>query len=349
MGRRTWMSTLVTDAPPVDCFYAYPTVDVVANPVLQIGSTPPDPRPEDVAVTLSQVGRFAPQCRLFVPLYRQIAYTSILTTPLTGLKTGVMDVEQAWDSYWEHDNIDPATRRRRGVVVLGHSQGTIVADQLIQDRFDGNPETTAQLVSAVLLGGNVQVPIGAPSGGGNDPASTFQHVPACERASTTAPVPTGCVVAYSSFNEAEGQAPGPTIFGRNDAPGHKILCSNPAALLDGVPATEAKPVDAYFPNAGLLHGDSRNPTGSLGLVLLGFTPETGPTGFTHYQGPGTIRCASSGNAQFTISWLQVSGADSYVTSPRYSPFGTHVADFSITAGDLARLITAQTRRWQSAR
>ena len=74
-----------------------------------------------------------------------------------------------------------------------------------------------RLVSAILLGGNVEVPIGKDVGG------TFTKVAACRSATQV-----GCVVAYSSFvqpppaNSVFGLVPGSTTL--------QVLCTNPASL-----------------------------------------------------------------------------------------------------------------------
>lgn len=45
---------------PVDCFYAYPTVNLLPE------STPPTAEDEEKGVTLTQVGRLSARCRVFV-------------------------------------------------------------------------------------------------------------------------------------------------------------------------------------------------------------------------------------------------------------------------------------------
>jgi hypothetical protein len=133
-------------ASSVDCFYIYPTVDTLPNPILQVGSIPPTPQDAEMAVTLAQVARFAKTCRLFVPVYRQASLPDVALSVLLGLPTNLstadMDVLQAWQYYWANDNINPATGKRRGVVLLGHSQGSSVLINLIQQEIDGTAETS---------------------------------------------------------------------------------------------------------------------------------------------------------------------------------------------------------------
>ncbi len=76
--------------------------------------------------------------------------------------------------------------------------------QLIKAEIDSNAALRKQLVSAVLLGGNVLVPKGGTVGG------DFQNIPACQSAGQT-----HCVVAYSSFLS---EPPEGADFGRVSSP-----------------------------------------------------------------------------------------------------------------------------------
>ncbi len=88
------------------------------------------------------------------------------------------------------------------------------------------------MVSAIILGGNVEVPPGKEVGG------SFQHIPAC-----TATGQTGCVIAYSSFatpppaNSSFEVCPGQGVPAWSRAwpakTGREVVCTNPAALAGG--------------------------------------------------------------------------------------------------------------------
>src|SRR5260370_15511573 len=91
------------------------------------------------------------------------------------------DVLDAWNYYLEHDN------QGRGVVLIGHSQGSFVLTELIKNEIDGKP-VQARLVSALLLGMNLAVPRGKDVGG------SFHHVPLCR-----APRQAGCSGTYASL------------------------------------------------------------------------------------------------------------------------------------------------------
>ncbi len=198
--------------PAVDCFYVYPTVstDAGANSDLVPGS-------EEANVATQQFARLGSVCRLYAPVYRQITVRAITSaiaslTPIDAKVTGLAygDVLASWKWYLEHDN------QGRGVILVGHSQGSGHLIKLIKDEIDPSPAARAKLVSAFIIGSGVKVPAGADVGG------DFQNVPACRK-----PEQNGCVVAYSTFS-ADSPPPANSFFGLGG-----VLCVNPAALSGG--------------------------------------------------------------------------------------------------------------------
>lgn len=338
-------------APAVDCFYVYPTVDLAANPVLQIGSLPPQPQNTHLAVALTQAGRFANTCRLFIPVYRQAPLLSLVGGVLTGTDTdyttGAMDIAGAWADYWENDNIDPVTGQRRGVILLGHSQGTANLVTLLQQEFSAGSAPRAQLVAAYLLGGDVQVA----DGSGSVDLSTIPGMPVCARSTAAAPVPTGCLVGYSSYAMVGGGAPAANAeFSRSVDPGHQILCVNPAALISGVAADATTPLDAYLPTNRLLEGTVVLPNGHLSVVLSGFALENRPAGFVRREATLTGQCRTQTDAAGTASWLQVDGGGSlFPAGSSTSALGLHVVDYNVALGDLVELAGLQSAQWTADR
>jgi Protein of unknown function (DUF3089) len=335
-------------SPKVDCFYVYPTVDLTPNPLLQVGSLPPTPQADEMAVMLAQVGMLSSQCRLFVPLYRQSTLPDLLVDGLLDQSDangpGYGDVEQAWNDYWTHDNIDPATGKRRGVILLGHSQGSTALESLIQNDIDNNPVERAQIVSAVLPGGLVQVPVDGVDGGGSDPDSTFQNIPACEP--VPGAVPTGCVLAWSSYDEPAGTAPGSGSFAPNISAGHETLCTNPTAVLNGTDAAGVTPLDTYMPTEALVQGNILNPNGQIAVPLLGYTLPTYTTGFAHYSGRIDGQCAFVATSTGNASWFEITGDTSFLPSASSGgSLGLHVADYNLDLGDLSGLLAAQSTTW----
>ncbi|MGI9084055.1 MAG: DUF3089 domain-containing protein [Aeromicrobium sp.] len=105
---------LPQDQRPVDCFYVYPTV---SN---QLGFNATKAKdPELYSIAKDQASRFSSQCRMFVPVYRQAPLAGIATLPLSVPKA-YADVRDAWREYLANDN------NGRGVVLIGHSQGTLM-------------------------------------------------------------------------------------------------------------------------------------------------------------------------------------------------------------------------------
>ncbi len=223
--------------PPIDCFYVYPTVSgqTTTNADLTVD-------PAQTAVAILQASRFSQVCRVYAPMYRQITVTGIralLSGALPGgeaaasITTAYGDVLSAWQDYLAHYN------NGRGVVLISHSQGTLMLRRLLISEIDPKPEMRGLLVSALLIGGNVTVAKGKDVGG------DFQNIPACRSADQT-----GCVVAYSAFNEPP---PADTLFGKagrgirgnlDTGTGMDVLCVNPASITGGT-----GPLKPYFPTA----------------------------------------------------------------------------------------------------
>jgi len=194
----------------VDCFYVYPTVSEQPEPQATLRVDP-----ELRSVALYQATRFSRDCRVFAPVYRQITLRGLFSGRATAemFEQAYADLRNAWRGYLRGEN------RGRGVVILGHSQGTIALRRLIAEEVDRKRSVRRRLVSAVLLGGGVTVRRNRDAGG------DFRNIPACR-----APAQLRCVVAYSTFNEP---VPADAKFGRTTAPDREVLCTNPAALRGG--------------------------------------------------------------------------------------------------------------------
>lgn len=205
---------------PIDCFYVYPTVSNDPTPNSDMISGP-----EENRVVQHQLARFAAKCRVFAPLYRQVTLTA-LRAGLAGkpmaldFALGYNDVMDAWKHYLEHDN------QGRGVVLIGHSQGSGVLTQVIRNEIDGKP-IQERFISALLLGTNLSVPKGKDVGG------AFKNIPLCRAVSQT-----GCAIAYVTFR-ADQPPPANTLFGRISGEGLAAACTNPAALAGGSGALHA--------------------------------------------------------------------------------------------------------------
>jgi hypothetical protein len=201
--------------PPIDCFYVYPTVSNDPTP-----NSDMDPGPEELSVIKQQFARFASVCRPYAPLYRQVTLTALFARmsgkPMPGVDQGLAynDVKDAWTYYLNHDN------RGRGVVLIGHSQGSSVLIQLVKNEIDGKP-VQAKIISVILAGARLQVPVGKDVGG------DFRAIALCR-----SPSQVQCAMNFASFR-ADLPPPSDSLFGGSAGAGLEAACTNPAALGGG--------------------------------------------------------------------------------------------------------------------
>lgn len=310
--------------PPVDCFYVYPTV----SPPKSVNANL-DIQPAERSVAVAQASRFSADCRVFAPMYRQLTLQAILNpgeVTKSSLAAAYDGVQSAWRDYLAHYNDG------RGFVLIGHSQGAAMLIELIKRQIDRDPAVRRRLVSAIILGGNVTVPIGKSVGG------SFHHVPACRTATQT-----GCVVAYSSFDQTP---PTGTLFGKAGAgasllsgtsasSGLQVLCVDPARLL-GQPTGMLEP---YFPTASVTAG-------------LGSQGQGAPALPTPWVAEPDLY-SSSCQYQKGISWLQVNDAAKpgdargVVTESLGPAWGLHLVDVNIALGNLVQLVHREALAYRS--
>jgi hypothetical protein len=292
--------------PKIDCFYVYPTVSDQPT-----GNANFNIDPELRSVALYQAARYSQACRVFAPVYRQVTVRALLglaTTP-ADFELAYSDVLSAWRNYLRNHN------HGRGVVLIGHSQGSVHLIRLVREQIDPNPALRRKLVSALLLGWPVTVAQGRDVGG------DFQNIRACHSA-----VQIRCVIAFSTFN---GPVPANSLFGRTTIPGRQVLCTNPASLRGGAaPLRSILPTEPFAP--GTLIG--------IGTTLIGFTVPAVSTPWvetTAYTG----RCESANGANV----LQISGlpgATPLNPSPDAS-WGLHLVDANIALGNLVTTVRVQ--------
>ena len=256
-------------APAIDCFYVYPTVSRDPGVVATMNVAP-----EELRVVAQQFARFAQVCRPFAPLYRQITLTALIArmsgNPLPAgdvdPKVGYNDVRDAWNYYLANYN------KGRGVVLIGHSQGSGVLTQLIKNEIDGKP-LQDKLVSAILMGTRLQVPAGKPTGG------DFSSIKLCASSKDT-----HCAIAYASYR-ATMPPTAATLFGKSGGPGLEAACTNPAALAGG-----AGPVHAYFSTTGAIVESSMAVEWAKGKTIA--------TPFVSVPGLLTAQCEKNADASY---------------------------------------------------
>jgi len=214
-GTMTEVAFTPAAAPKIDCFYVYPTVSFDPTP-----NSDMVPGPEERAVVDQQLNRFAAQCRLFAPMYRQVTLAALRSAmtgaPLPGIDRELpyRDVRDAWVAYLRDHN------GGRGVVLIGHSQGSGVLKRLLAEEIDGKP-VQRQLVLAILGGTNLLVPSGKGAGG------DLPTIPLCIAFGQR-----GCVISWVTFR-ADAPPPANSRFGRTTVAGMAVACVNPAALGGG--------------------------------------------------------------------------------------------------------------------
>ncbi len=288
--------------PAIDCFYVYPTVspeqtyyaDLTDSPIIQ-------------AETREQVGRLSSLCRVFAPIYRQVTSYGLnhpSSQPAGSDDPPWDDVQAAWAYYLKNDN------QGRGVVIIGHSQGTILLQRLIAQNIDG-AATQSLLVSAFLAGDpSLAIPPGGVVGG------TFAHIPTCSAAEQT-----GCVYVWGSY--LAGDTSGPPIFGGARSDGLESACVSPAAPAGGSAMLKfyyagANP-PAWVEAIGQLTGQCQAGSSGSNIFVVNILP-------TQFAAPlNTVLKA----AEVAPGW------------------GVHPLDISLVQGNMLDVINAEIATWQA--
>jgi hypothetical protein len=327
-GAATPVSAPNPGDPPIDCFYVYPTVsrDPHENAPLALTAA------ED-EVARMQFARFRSVCKTYAPLYRQMTLKTIAARVIgftgagdTNLAFG--DVRAAFGDYLAHDN------HGRGVVLIGHSQGSRMLKLLLQKEFDGTP-AQALLVMAVLAGNGVVVPEGAAAGG------DFKHIPLCGAAGQF-----GCVIAYSTFRADSPpplDAPSGAIghYGIDPGAGMRLACTNPAALAGGRAV-----LDAILPERLEHAGD---PWADPPVAVQ--TPFVMLPGLIHGEcvhAGGRSYLAISFNAHAGDRRRNDINGDVKILGRVQQGWGLHLLDVSLPQGDLVRSIQAASTAYRRA-
>lgn len=299
-GSRTVEEAAPASDPDFDCFYVYPTTSTDPGPVADL-----EVDESEIDTVRAQVARYASACRVFAPAYRQITLQGIGGGAGEGDRAQAYgDVVDAWRSYVTDQN------GGRGVVLIGHSQGSGHLSRLIADEIGPSEDVRALLVSAVLLGSSV-------------PADGFEGVPPCEAADDT-----GCVVSYSSYPAGEPPVEG-ALFGRTRDAGRPALCVNPVELLgvDGEPASATLPT-----RLSLLGG------------VQGFEDVTTP--FVSLPGAVRLACTEAGGYGYLSVEVAAAAGDTRplggLVEQRLGPtWGLHLLDANLAQDELIELVTRQ--------
>jgi hypothetical protein len=299
-GSASPMAASPAQSSTFDCFYVYPTVSAqtTANANLEVQST-------EITAAVDQASRFSQVCRVWAPMYRQRTNSSLFKNQSGANQVAYDSLLAGWKDYLAHDN------HGRPIVFIGHSQGAAMLIRLLQNVIGPNPRLRKLMVSAILLGGNVTVPVGRHVGG------SFKNIPTCNTATET-----GCVIAYSSFGTAP---PSNTLFGR---PGTGVSTLSNQTASKGLQVACVNPVT--FSSAP-------------GTLLPYFLSVTSPvpgvkvsTPWVSFPGLYTARCQTIGGATtLQVTPTGVPGDPRpHVTASLGLPWGYHVNDVNLSLGNL---------------
>jgi len=312
---------------PIDCFYVYPTVslDPTPNSDMVAGE-------EELNVVRVQAARFGSQCRVYAPLYRQVTLAA-LRSFLAGRSVAIdrnlayNDVLDAWNYYLKHDN------QGRGVVLIGHSQGSMVLTELIKREIDGKP-IQKQLISALLLGTNLAVPRDKDVGG------AFQQVPLCRDSKQI-----GCVITYASFR-ANAPPPANSRFGKVAGQDMISACTNPAALKGG-----SAELHAYLSTRG---------SGASAAPVVQPWVKGAPaidTPFVSVPAMLTAECVSNQNGSYLAVTVHSDPADprtdeitgDVAREGKVLPeWGLHLIDVNLSIGNLIDVVRDEAKAYRAS-
>lgn len=304
-GIRTPQPFAAAANPPVDCFYVYPTVSREQSDLADM-----TPSPEIVKVAQAQAGRLASRCRLFVPLYRQMTLPGLERIMGSGKALNwdapYVDVLAAWRDYLARDN------QGRGVILVGHSQGTILLQRLIAEEIDGKP-VQARIVSAFLAGDPaLPVPPGKTVGG------VFKQFPLCSSAAQT-----GCAYVWGSYAADDTQKM--RYFGHVLTDGTVPACVTPAA-----PSGGSGMLKSYLPKPAMAPADDPawiEVTGQMSAACVA-------------DASGDVQRITVEDTRFKpilTAMLAQFGA--------YPGWGVHRLDVSLVEGNMLDVIDAETKSW----
>ena len=201
--------------PPLACFVLYPTL------ALGLGARIQDDvnDREDASQSIRRhYALFAESCTIYAPFYRQATLGNFIgktTDRKRGcLDTAYEDVRAAFDAFL-------VAEPTRDFVLIGHSQGGIHFERLIDEVIEEDPALAARMVAAYPIGTGISV---SPN---SENDASFDRTPICD-----SPEQRGCVVAYRTFVEGRGR-----LADGDFLRGDEGVCVNPANPADGATPT----------------------------------------------------------------------------------------------------------------
>ena len=149
-GARSVSSPKPTAPAAFACFYVYGTVSAEpsVNADLNRGQA-------EITQAEEQATHFSQVCQVYAPIYRQVTVADLAAHP--DLNFGPAETVTAYDSI-KAGFEDFLTRELDGrpFVVIGDSQGAAMLNLLLARLVDDVPALRSRLVTAIILGGNVE-------------------------------------------------------------------------------------------------------------------------------------------------------------------------------------------------
>jgi len=309
--------TLPADAPAFDCFYIYPTVSLDEGPNSDLLTGL-----EELNVIANQFARYGKVCRQFAPLYRQTTLAELRRRMTTGQTTTnaqmrYADVEDAWKTYLRDYNDG------RGVVLIGHSQGSGMLAELVPKAILGTPAAD-QIISVHALGATLPV---------NTETGRAFGLPLCETGTQT-----GCLVSFVSFRSTSPPAP-EDRFGKADGD-QRAVCNSPSALIG-----HGSALNAYLPRKSIVATAPYEYGAAFDtefVKLPGLLSGTCQTNADHDWLAVTVN-ADPGDARAD----DIPG-DVKIEGTILKDWGLHLIDVNLVMGDLIDLADQQAEAWQEA-
>jgi hypothetical protein len=143
-------------AAEADVFFVHPTTFLaprVGNAAYDATGIPK--LAVDEIVLRFQAGAFNGCCRIFVPRYRQASVAAFFNhapDSVEAIDLAYSDVRRAFDYYLAHEN------HGRPFIIASHSQGSLHAMRLLQERIAGTP-LQQRMVAAYVVGSSIPTEI----------------------------------------------------------------------------------------------------------------------------------------------------------------------------------------------
>ncbi len=303
--------------PAIDCFYVYPNIthQTTANANLQVD-------PQETAIAQLEASPFSQDCRVFAPMYREdTGEASGAADQLRASAVAYDSVLSAWRDYLEHYNDG------RGVVLIGHSEGSGLLARLLTQHIDQVPDVRRLLVSAIITGADLAV-----YKHGFGPLKTIGP---CQ-----SPTQTGCVVDYNAYARvpSSGAKFGKFALGEIDGRAVEDICTNPASLAGG----SGHLLAMYRTRLA-----TQDVAGSTTRGVFGPDPPTSSTPWIEYVDGYSARCVvASGHRVLLVERQGHAPAFSANPFPGAS-WGLHVDDPNLAMGNLVDLVGSQAAAYLS--